>query len=69
MKTGMFWALFTLAAPVVAFLGWRFGRYAKGGVALGAVLLGLGAVMDPPTRHASEATQPVKGREGNGEPE
>jgi 4-amino-4-deoxy-L-arabinose transferase-like glycosyltransferase len=44
------------AAPVVAWSARRFGGRAKAGVALAGLLLGLGQVADPPSRHLIEAT-------------
>jgi hypothetical protein len=44
---------FALLAPLMAWLGMRYGRAAKGGV--GLLLLGLGQVADPPVKHLVEA--------------
>lgn len=55
-------------APLVAWLAHRFGSKAKGGLMLASVLLGLGAVMDQPAKHAIEAAEPVKGSPENDEP-
>ena len=40
-------------APLMAWLGVRYGRSARGGI--GLLLMGLGQVADPPTRHLVEA--------------
>jgi hypothetical protein len=61
-------ALLLALAPLVAWIGVRFGSKAKGGLALACVLLGIGAVMDQPAKHAIEATDPAKGSPDNGEP-
>lgn len=42
------------AAPLVAMLGRRYGRAARGGVVFVGLLLGLGEVIDPPSKHRSE---------------
>lgn len=55
-------------APLVGWLAHRFGAKARGGLMLASVLLGLGAVMDQPAKHAIEAAEPVKGSPGNDEP-
>jgi hypothetical protein len=44
---------FALLAPLMAWLGARYGRAARGG--LGLLLLGLGQVADPPLKHLVEA--------------
>jgi hypothetical protein len=46
------WA-FALLAPLMAWLGMRYGRAARGGV--GLLLLGLGQIADPPVKHLVEA--------------
>lgn len=50
--------LVILIAPLAARLARRCARNASGGVALAALMLGLGAVADPPSRHVIEATTP-----------
>lgn len=62
-----FAALLALA-PLIAWLARRFGARAKGGLALASVLLGLGAVVDPPSKQAIEAVEPAKGPAENDEP-
>lgn len=44
---------FAVLAPLMAWLGARYGRTARGG--LGLLLLGLGQVADPPQKHLVEA--------------
>lgn len=61
-------AALVVLAPLVAWLAHRFGSKAKGGLMLASVLLGFGAVMDPPSKHAIEAAEPVKGSPENDEP-
>jgi hypothetical protein len=55
-------------APACAWLGRRYGSRAKGGLMLACVLLGAGAVMDPPAKHIIESTERKKGSPDNGEP-
>jgi galactitol-specific phosphotransferase system IIC component len=55
-------------APLLAWIGVRFGSRAKGGLMMACVLLGIGAVLDQPAKHAIEATDPAKGSPENGEP-
>jgi hypothetical protein len=62
-----FAALLALA-PLLAWIGVRFGSQPKGGLMLACVLLGIGDVMDQPAKHAAEATDPAKGSPENGEP-
>ncbi|MET3666289.1 hypothetical protein [Caulobacter sp. 1776] len=61
-------AALLVLAPLVAWLAVRFGARAKGGLMLASVLLGFGAVLDPPSKHAIEAAEPVKGSPENDEP-
>lgn len=53
----MGWAValgvFAIAAPLLAWLGARYGRAARGGI--GLLLMGLGQVADPPLRRLVEA--------------
>jgi hypothetical protein len=64
--------LFALAILVVgvAAIVWvaRNGRKVRGAVGLGAILLGFGAVMDPPKRHMLEAADQKKASPENDEP-
>jgi len=65
--------LFALAAlivlaPLVAWLARRYGRRMKGGLMMGAVLLGFGHVIDPPSRHLIEAIEEEKGPAERDEP-
>ena len=56
-----------LIAPLVAWLGSKQGRKARGGIAL--MLFGLGQVTDPPSKHLIEAQEgEEKGAESTGEP-
>lgn len=61
-------AALVVLAPPLAWLALRFGAKARGGVALASVLLGLGAVIDQPAKHALEAAEPVARSPENGEP-
>ena len=45
---------FALAAPFVAIGARRLGRTAKGGLALASLLLGVGQVVAPPSKHTIE---------------
>lgn len=55
-------------APLVAWLARRLGSRTRGGLMLASVLLGLGAVVDPPSKQAIEAVEPPKGSPENDEP-
>lgn len=50
--------LVILLSPFAARLAKRCARNASGGVALASLLLGVGVVADPPSRHVIEATTP-----------
>ncbi len=43
-------------APLVAMFARRAGRRVKGGFILAGILLGVGEVVDPPSKHMIEAT-------------
>jgi hypothetical protein len=62
-----FGALLVLA-PLIAWLAHWLGSRAKGGLMLASVLLGFGAVLDQPAKHAIEATETAKGAPENDEP-
>ena len=56
-------------APFIALAAKRFGRAARGRLMLASVLLGFGAVMDPPSKHMVEANEKMKkGSPETGEP-
>ena len=61
-------AALLVLAPSIAWVARRLGSKAKGGLMLASVLLGFGAVLDQPAKHAIEATEPVKGSSENDEP-
>ena len=61
-------AALLLLAPLIAWAAKRLGSKAKGGLMLASVLLGFGAVLDQPAKHAIEAAEPVKGSPENDEP-
>ena len=44
--------------PLIAWAGRRYGRRARSGFALAGLLLGLGEVVDPPSKHLIEAGGP-----------
>jgi hypothetical protein len=44
--------------PVVAWVGRRYGRRASAGFAIAGLLLGLGQVADPPSKHLIQAGEP-----------
>ena len=70
------WLGYLLAfGAVVVFtplLGWfasKHGRRIKGGVAMASLMLGMGALFDPPQKAAAEAEEAlVKGAQGSGDP-
>ncbi len=45
-----------VVAPLVALFARRAGRRVKGGLILAGILLGVGEVVDPPSKHLIEAT-------------
>lgn len=60
---------FVVLAPLVARFAWRHGRKLKGGMALAAVLLGVGEPLDPPSKPMVEAKEDSrKRRDAKGEP-
>ena len=61
-------ATLLVCAPVVAWAAKSWGSRAKGGLMLASVLLGFGAVMDQPAKHAIEATDEEKGSRENDDP-
>ncbi|HWW26773.1 MAG TPA: hypothetical protein VNZ85_12830 [Caulobacter sp.] len=61
-------AALLVLAPLVAWAARRLGSRAKGGLMLASVLLGFGAVLDQPAKHAIEAAEPVKGAPESDEP-
>lgn len=72
MGTAFRYGLITIALlillPTAAVFGKHFGTKVKGGLLLGAILLGFGAVVDPPQKHAIEAAEPRKETPENDEP-
>ena len=63
------WAMAFLAVAVAgAWLGRRYGRQARGNLALAGILLGLGEALDPPPRNRVEAAEAGKDQPGPGEP-
>jgi hypothetical protein len=62
-------AALVVIAPLIALAAKRLGRAARGGLMLASVLLGFGAVMDPPSRRLVEANEKMKkGSPETGEP-
>ena len=61
-------AALLVLTPSIAWIARRLGSKAKGGLMLASVLLGFGAVLDQPAKHAIEAAEPVKGAPENDEP-
>jgi hypothetical protein len=58
-----------ILAPFIGWLGHRHGRSIKGGVAMASLMLGMGAMFDPPKKAAMEAEEAmVKGDKGSGDP-
>lgn len=51
-------AVVAALAPLIAWAGRRYGRRARAGVALAGLMLGLGEVVDPPSKHLIEAGEP-----------
>ena len=62
-----FVALLVLA-PLVAWGARKGGAKARGGFMMASILLGFGEVLDPPSKHAIEATEEEKGSPETGEP-
>lgn len=58
LQTVLVVAAVAVLAPLVALNAKRLGRGARGGVALAGLLLGLGQVADPPSKHLIEACDP-----------
>ena len=62
-------AALLVLAPFLAWLGHKHGRSIKGGEALASLMLGMGAMFDPPVKAAMEAEEAmVKGDKGSGDP-
>jgi hypothetical protein len=61
-------AALVLLAPPLAWAARRLGSRAKGGLMLASVLLGFGAVLDQPAKHAIEATERAEEGEAESEP-
>jgi hypothetical protein len=51
-----------------AWLGRRYGRSAKGGLALASLLMGFGEPFDPPPQRKVEESKPGKDQPGPGDP-
>jgi len=61
-------AALVVLAPLAVVAGRRLGGRARGGLMLASILLGFGAVVDPPARHMIEAAEPPEGAPETGEP-
>ena len=46
-----------VAAPAVVWLARRLGGRARGAIGIAALMMGLGEVMDPPSKHLIEANE------------
>ena len=58
-----------ILAPLFAWIGKRAGaRGLRGNLALGAILLGIGEPVDPPSHHKVESSKPGKDARNPGEP-
>jgi hypothetical protein len=68
LKVALPIAALLVVLPLAALAGRRFGARARGGLMLASVLLGFGAVLDPPMKHVVEAADPPKGSPENDEP-
>jgi hypothetical protein len=55
-------------APLIAGLGKRYAKGARGNLALAAILLGIGEPVDPPSKHKVESAEPGKDIRAPGEP-
>lgn len=55
MGTFIFIAVFVILAVLAATFGRAAGKGKRQGVGIGMMLLGLGAVIDPPQRHGTES--------------
>jgi galactitol-specific phosphotransferase system IIC component len=53
----IFIVVFIVLAVLAAVLGRSAGRHLRQGVGIGLMLLGLGAVVDPPQRHGTESVE------------
>jgi hypothetical protein len=61
--------VFVIAAPAIALLAKRYVRTVRGGAIFVGLLLGLGQVLDPPSKHRIEAgDEKRKDRAAPGEP-
>jgi hypothetical protein len=61
--------VFVVVAPAVALSARRYGRTVRGGAIFVGLLLGLGQVLDPPSKHRIEAgDEKRKDRAAPGEP-
>ena len=61
-------AAIIVVGAAAAWLGRAYGKRIRRGAMMGFVLLGFGTVVDPPSRHASEAAEKEADSESNGEP-
>jgi len=57
MGTFIFIIAFVVLAVLAAMFGRKVGKGLRQGVGFGLMLLGLGAVVDPPQRHGTESVE------------
>ena len=68
MGTFIFIVIFVVLAVLAAVFGRAAGKGLRQGVGIGLMLLGLGAVVDPPQRHGTESVENDRDSEaGSGE--
>ena len=69
MGTFIFIVIFVVLAVLAAVFGRAAGKGLRQGVGIGLMLLGLGAVVDPPQRHGTESVENDRddSEAGNGE--
>jgi len=58
LQYGLAIVLLVLVAPGLIWIAKRYGGAFRGNLALGAILLGFGEVVDPPSKHLIEAGSP-----------
>ncbi len=58
LKIGSALAVVATLAPAIAWLAFRCGKSLRGGLALGAILLGIGEPLDPPPKEKVESAEP-----------
>ena len=57
-----------VAAPLIAYVGRRYGQTVRRTSGLALIMLGFGQVLDPPSRHIIEAADREEDEEPAGDP-